>query len=282
MSRIRVFIIGLFMFAALASVLVAQDLKPEEIIAKHLDAIGKKATRDSLKTMLIGGRGSFEAKNPVVRGGGQAMVVSNPDNLYFMMTFKSNDYPFEKVGYFTDKVSIPFVNSGKRSLLGSFLAEHSKVLSDGLFGGVMSMKWPLMGSGNSKLRLRSLGTKKIDDKKVYAVDFLPSGSGSSDFNIKLYFDAETFRHVRSEYRREFLPGAATFGTSNQIAGSTLSLTENFSDFRTVEGLTLPYAYSVRFNSNTNAAMYENTWGITVVQYIFNQNLTPDFFTFDAK
>ena len=281
MSRIRVFIIGLFMFAALASVSVAQDLKPEEIIAKHLDAIGKKATRDSLKTMLIGGRGSFEAKNPVVRGGGQAMVVSNPDNLYFMLTFKSNDYPFEKVGYFTDKVSIPFVNSGKRSLLGSFLAEHSKVLSDGLFGGVMSMKWAFNGV-DKKLRMRSVGTKKVNDRKAYVIDFLPSGSGSSDFNIKLYFDAETFHHVRSEYRREFQAGAAVFGTQNQIASASLSLTEDFSDFRTVEGLTLPYAYSVRFNSNTNSAMYENTWGITVVQYIFNQNLTPDFFTFDVK
>ena len=281
MSRIRVFIIGLFMFAALASVSVAQDLKPEEIIAKHLDAIGKKTTRDSLKTMLIGGRGSFEAKNPVVRGGGQAMVVSNPDNLYFMMTFKSNDYPFEKIGHFGDKVSIPFVNAGKRSLLGSFLAENSKILSDGLFGGVMSMKWVFNGV-DKKLRMRSVGTKKVNDRKAYVIDFLPSGSGSSDFNIKLYFDAETFHHVRSEYRREFQAGAAVFGTQNQIASATLSLTEDFSDFRTVEGLTLPYAYSVRFNSNTNAAMYENTWGITVVQYIFNQNLTPDFFTFDVK
>ena len=48
------------------------------------------------------GISEFEAKVPLVKGGGKAIMVSDPNNLFFVMSLNSKEYPFEKVGYFGD------------------------------------------------------------------------------------------------------------------------------------------------------------------------------------
>ncbi|HEX3102415.1 MAG TPA: hypothetical protein VHQ01_11510, partial [Pyrinomonadaceae bacterium] len=243
---------------------------------------GTKEKRDSIKTLIARGASEFEANAPQVKGGGGAILVSNPDNLFFIMSFNSKEYPFEKVGYFGNKISLPNTPMGDRSLLGKFLAEHSKILTDGLFSGVMSLRWSLLSSEKRKAKIESAGTKKIDGRKVYVLDVNPTGTASSNLNMKLYFDSETFHHVRSEYRREIDAGNVTFGRPNQNGTSVLILTEDFSDFRDEDGLNLPHVYRVNFKANSNASVSENTWGMKVSQYFFNQLLAEDFFTFDAK
>src|SRR5687767_11785065 len=143
---------GLLFTASVSS----QDLTYQQIVEKHLDAFGSKEARAALKNLTIVGFSEFESVNPSVKGGGRAVVVSEPDNLLFAMSFNSRDYPFEKIGYFTDKVSIPLVNSGRRSLLGAFLTEHNNILTDGLFGGTMSARWPLSIFEKKKSKIRSL------------------------------------------------------------------------------------------------------------------------------
>ncbi|HMT07673.1 MAG TPA: hypothetical protein PKA82_06685 [Pyrinomonadaceae bacterium] len=273
-------IIAVFAVALLvANNISAQKLSAEDIIAKHLAAIGTAEKRAEVKTLIAAGASEFEASSPVVKGGGKAIVVSDPNNLFFLISLNSKEYPFEKVGYFNGKVDLPFINSGKRSLLGTFLAEHSKVLSDGLFGGVLSHRWSLAEKELPKLS--AAGSKKIDDRKAYAIEYLSSDLGT-DFTVRLYFDAETFHHVRSEYRREVVPNSPRVGRQNQITNSELTLTESFSEFKSVDGLTLPHRYSVTFASNSNTSVMENTWRILVQKYIVNQALAPDFFTFDIK
>lgn len=276
-------VLSVFLMAGVlfANSLFADEPKPAELISKHLDSIGKKDVRDALKTLMIVGSSLFESNAPVVRGGGRAVLVSDEGNLMYAMSFNSRDYPFEKIGFFDSKVNIPYVNSGKRSLLGAFVAEHSKVLSDGLFGGILSKRWPLHDIDKKKPKVRITGTKKIDGREAYVMDYIASGGGSTEFKIRLYFDAETFRHVRSEYQREIAAPTQRFGQQNQIASSSIILVEDFSDFRAFEGITLPYAYKATFTSNSNTTIYENTWGIKVEEVRPNQALQPGFFTFDT-
>ncbi len=260
----------------------AQNLTSDQIFEKHLESIGSKEKRGTLNTLIAAGLGEFESRRPLMKGGGKAVVVSDPANLYYMMGFNSNDYPFEKVGMFGNKISLPFISAGNRSLLGSFLNEHPKVLSDSLFCGSMSLRWITDVASNKKLKMKSAGLKKVDGRQLRAVDVLSSTLGSDDFKIRLYFDAENFRHVRSEYRREIHVERIVFGQQNQQASSRLDLTEEFSDFKEVDGLTLPYHYRVTFSSNSNAQMHENSWTIQVLNYFINQKLAADFFTFDLK
>ncbi len=279
--RKTIFLVATLSLAGLVSSAFTQDLKPEEIVAKHLDAIGKKEIRDGLKTLMAVGVSEFESRIPQVKGGGKAIVVSNPANLFFVISLNSKEYPFEKVGYFDGKINLPFISAGQRSLLGVFLNEHGKVLSEGLFGGSMSLRWVMLAPEQRRARLKAAGVKKIEGNKLYALDYSPSGGGSDEFKIRLFFD-EKFNHVRSEYKREIQRGQGTFGQQNQQGNARIELTETFADFRTVDGLTLPYSYRVSFLSNSNTSVNENIWGIKVSQYYINQQLQPDFFTFDTK
>lgn len=268
--------------AALVSMTHAQNLKPQEVIAKHLDAVGKKEARDGLKTLMAVGLSEFQSKLPTIKGGGKVVVVSNADNFFFLMSLNSKEYPYEKIGFFKDKISLPFVTSGARSPLGGFIAEHEKVLSDGLFGGVLSSRWALYDPEVRKARITSGGTKKIDDRKVHVLQYFTSDGGSTEFKIRLYFDAETFNHVRSEYYHEINPSQDRFGTLGRQAGLRLVLTEDFSDFKSVDGLTLPHSQKIKFLSSSNSGVFEYMWSIRVAQFRFNQKLAPDFFTFDAQ
>lgn len=268
--------------AIISSGLAAQNPKPDEIISKHLDAIGKKEMRDALKTLMAVGSSEFESKLPTIKGGGKALVTSNTGNLMFLMSLNSKEYPFEKVGYFSDKINLPYTTAGARSPLGAFIAEHGKILTDGLFSGSMSLRWALLDPDKRKAKITSGGTKKINGRKVYVLEYFPSNGGSSEFSIRLYFDIETFNHVRSEYIHEINPKEDTFGTLGRQGGTRLILTEDFSDYRIVDGFTLPYSYKVDYSTNSNQGVYEYKWGFKVTQYYPNQKLAPDFFTFDTK
>lgn len=282
MKIIQAFALCLFATGLSSSIALAQNLKPEEIVAKHLDSIAKKDVRDGLKTLMAVGASEFESKSPIVRGGGKAIVVSNTENLFFVISLNSKEYPYEKVGFFSGKASLPYINAGTRSLLGLFIAEHEKILSDGLFNGSMSLRWALLDVEKRKAKIKAAGTKKIGDRKAYVLDYFPASGGSNEFTIRLFFDSETFHHVRSEYRREVIRGQGVFGQANQQANAVLLFTEDFSDFKTIDGITLPHSYKVDFVSNSNTSANENIWRIRVDQYYFNQKLAPDFFTFDVK
>ncbi len=276
------YILSLFVaIAAIAVPVAAQDLKPDEIIAKHLDSIGKKEARESLKTLMAVATSEFESRVPLVKGGGKAVVVSDPGNLFFIISLNSKEYPFEKIGHFNGKTSLPFISAGNRSLLGTFLKEHDKILSSGLFAGSMSLRWFLSVADRNGVKLRSAGMKTVDGKKLYAIDCFLPGSGSDDFKVRIFFD-DSFRHVRTEYKREVVRGQGTFGQANQQANARVELTEVFSDFKTVAGLTMPYTYRVTFSSNSNSTTNENMWGVNISEYYLNQKLQPDFFTFDPK
>lgn len=282
MSKLKLLVFFSLAATIFAGIVQAEELKLDEVIDKHVNAIGKKDVRGLIKNRLITGANEFNSKLPVVKGGGKALVVSDKDNLFFLLSLNSKEYPFEKIGYFKDKVSLPFVTAGTRSPLGAFLSDHGKLLDSGLFMGSMSARWILLEPARYGGKLILGGTKKIDGRKAYVIEFYPSDGASSEFTIRLYIDAENFNHIRSEYRHEISPKQDTFGTLGRQAGAKLDLTEDFTDFRTVEGITAPYSYKCKFGTSSNSGTFEYTWAITVGGYFYNQNLAADFYSFDPK
>ncbi|MGB2750784.1 MAG: hypothetical protein WBC19_01900 [Pyrinomonadaceae bacterium] len=282
MSKLRslvFFSIVTFVFAGIAQ---AQELKLDEVIEKHVNAIGKQEARGLIKNRLITGVNEFNSKLPVVTGGGKAIVVSDKDNFFFLLSLNSKEYPYEKIGYFKDKVSLPFVTAGARSPLGAFLADHSKLLDSGLFMGSMTARWILLDPTRYGGRMVLGGTRKIDGRKAYVIEFYPADGASSEFTLRLFIDAESFNHIRSEYRHDISPRQDTFGQLGRQAGAKLELIEDYSDFRTVEGITAPYSYKCKFGSSSQSGTFEYSWSIKVAGYFYNQNLAADFYTFDAK
>jgi hypothetical protein len=271
-----VFLLNLYVFSV-----NAQELKAEEIISKHLDSIGTKEKRGEIKNRLAAGRSEFESKLPSRKTGGKAIFVSDANNLFFVSSFNSQEYPFEKIGFFNGKANLPFVTSGTRSPLGAFIADHNIILSDGLLTGSISETWTLLNTRDRKGIFKSAGTKKIDGRETYVLNYFPKG-GSSEFTVKLFFDSQNFRHVRTEYRRTIAPKDQPFGTLGVQSGVKISLIEDFGDFKNAGDLTLPHSYKIHYMTDSNSGTYEYDWGFKVTQYLFNQNLDANFFTFEDQ
>jgi hypothetical protein len=268
--------------AAAAVPAKAQSLKAPEIIKRHLDSIGPAQLRASLKNHLVVGRSSFGSKFPERKTTGKALIVSQGTDLMFTTSFMSQEYPYEKIGYFNEKISLPFVTAGARSPLGAFIADHETMMSNGLFTGVISTAWPFAEGRKLKGRMEAGGIKKIDGRRAYVIDYFPSSAASSEYTIKLYFDAETFQHIRTEYRHVIAPQQDPFGVLGRQTGVKLGVTENFSDFKAVDGLTFPHAYKINYITDSNSGTYEYEWGVTITDYYFNQKLEPTFFSFDSQ
>src|SRR4029079_3899018 len=122
------------------------------------------------------------------------------------------------------------------------------------------------------------GTRKIDGKTLHMVGYKPQ-KGSPDLKVTLYFDPETFRHIRTEY--EFQIGARMGVGPNQstkIPESRYSLTEEFEDFRAVDGLMEPYKYKIQLSIQASMANTIVDWSISFNQIVLNQPVEDNVFT----
>jgi hypothetical protein len=273
----RIIFAGIVLAAA-AGAVMAQDMTIDALLTKHLDSIGTKDKRDAAQSRIARGISTFESKLPQKVADGKAILVTDPNNLYFISAFNSKEYPFEKIGLFSNKVSLPYITAGTRSPLGAFIADHNGLLNDGLFGGTISSLWGLQ-SPKGKLEIK--GKKKIDGKDTYVVNYYPKGGGA-EFTVKMYFDAVTFQHVRTEYKNTIDAKHREIGVMGEQTGSTISLTEIFGDYRDESGLMLPHTYKIQYLTDSNSGTYEYDWSLNIGQYFFNQKLAPNFFSFDEQ
>jgi hypothetical protein len=234
----------------------AQDKKltPEELIARHLDSIGTAEARSKASSRVAGGETKFIARiGGSANVDGQAMMVSSGAKLRFGIKLPLNDYPGEDMAFDGERAATGLLPQGRRSRLSAFFSSQNLPLKEGLIGGTLSTAWPLLRLDQAQPKLDYRGLKKVDGRQLHEVGYRPR-KGSSDLKVSLFFDPETFRHVRTRYSFEI---GATIGTrenSNQNTESYYSLTEDFDDFRAVDELTLPHKYKLQLSiQGTSAA-----------------------------
>jgi len=146
------------------AVSVAEKMKPEEIIAKHLEAVGASETRESVKTRIISGTVVATFRAPGTgQVNGLTVLASEGEKNLLGMTFgtSNNNYPQEKLGFDGNDVTASYLRPGVRSPLGNFLLTHKVVVKQGLIGGVLSQSWPLFDLAGKKPKLEYAGTKKL-------------------------------------------------------------------------------------------------------------------------
>ena len=282
----------------------AADLKPEEIVAKHLDSIGTSSAR-AAKTrvvegpvtyrILVGGAGNLD---------GKSVLVSQDQKLHFMMKLNNNLYRGEQFIFDGDRDEISFSTANQtRSQFGEFVRVQDVVLREGLLGGVLSTAWPLYNLDNRKAKLSYEGVKKIDGKDLIALRYQPKKS--TDADILLYFDPQTFHHVETVYsvrirgqlgnidpqlaNAQAVPenniGRGPQGDYNVTAPATggvvgqtnetatarqqetrYRLEEHFDSFEAFNGLTLPTHYTIQFSQELgNGRTTLSEWAIVASQ-----------------
>lgn len=249
----------------------AQDkMKPEEIAAKHLESMGSAEQRapsrsrtaigTSLMSLRSGGTG---------QANGPALIASKDNTMLINATFESPDYPFERIIYDGNKLVVKQFRPGTRSPIGEFFLSYDEIFKEGIIGGTLSSSWAFLHLDDNKPKLRYDGTDKIGERKVYKIRYEPRKN--SDLKIKLFFDAENFRHIRTEYERVI---AAQMGANPQDSASQketrFKIVENFSDFVSAAGLTLPQKYTIEYTiiSRNNSLVID--WTFEFKKFAFNQ------------
>lgn len=278
------FLIFVIFSSVTAAPLAPDKMKPEELVAKHLASIGPADALAAIKSRIIVGNATATTRlNAVKELTGPAQLASEGDRVLLAMIFNSTGYPYEKAGYDGEKLTLAlWKTTGKRSALGDFLAAQDAVFKQGLIGGVLSSAWPLLNLSSKNPRLSYGGTKKINDRQVHELKYSPRKGGGS-LQISLYFDAETFRHVRTEY--QYAISARMGATPEQSISqqeSRYKLEEEFSDFKTEGALTMPHTYRLRLTNQVPTGTQVIEWTVNFSQFVFDQEIGAEAFNVSAS
>ncbi len=264
---------------------IAQEVKKltaEEVVASHLESIGTADARAAFKSVVAQGAvtvnirvgGSGQGK------GGAVMASQGPMSLMGFI-FGPQEYSNEKMAFNGQKLTLGELRPGVRTPFGGFLLTHEVLFREGLLGGTLTTAWPLLDLNERKAKVRYLGTKNIKDRKAYVLGYEPRNG--SNLEIKLYFDAQTFQHVRSEYQEE--TQAATTSRPEDAAKQKVTrvkLTEEFSDFRQEKNLTLPHTYKIQLTFDTENNPLLEDWVVTLTQFLFGKTLDAKQFDLTAQ
>jgi hypothetical protein len=251
------------------------SMNPEDLVARHLDAIGSKEARAAAKTRVVQGTAVYRI---LVGGGnvaqGKTGLVSDGRKLRFMMKFPT-DYRGETFVYNGDAVKIAFSNTNQSlSPLAGFVTAYDAIVRDSLLGGVLSTGWALSDLADRKAKLVYEGLKKVDGRPAHQLRYAPRKH--TDAEIRLYFDAETFRHVKTVYSVSVGSNVgATITSSVDVRAERSSLEERFSDFKMVDGLTLPTHWNLQFTRELpNGSTTLSEWDLKEDQITHNVGLDP--------
>lgn len=249
-------------------------LSAEEIINKHVASLGP-GKPEALTSRVLVGTGEFSSKVRPEKVGGPVQFASSGNKLLLALIFNANNYPYDKIGFDGKDLFVATLPGGGYSPLDTFLKSNKIIVRRGFFGGVLSQSWPLL-TRDKEVKFEAAGTSKVDNKSSYKLKVTFSGIG--DVSIVLYFEQETFRHLRSEYF--YRTGQLTTPNPNrpgQIGGTTpesYTLTENFSNFTKVDDFVLPMSYSLVYESQAGKAL---NWTINFTQVYNNQTIDDAVF-----
>ncbi|HZE72081.1 MAG TPA: hypothetical protein VE135_21440 [Pyrinomonadaceae bacterium] len=252
-------------------------LKPEEVVAKHLESIGPAEKRAAVMTRIIAGSSLVIFRTvPTGQAAGRAVLASEGIKNLIGMSFQSPVYPREQLGFNGKSFVAAFITPGVRSALGNFLMTHDLVFRQGLMGGVLSSSWPLLDLAVRDARLEYAGTKEINNYTMHELRYLPRGG--SDLQIRLYFDSQTFRHLRTEYERVIPAPLDTRDYVNvQEREIRYKMIEEFSVFKNESGLKLPHIYKIKLSVDARAGTFQGEWEINLTQFTFNDKIDPNSF-----
>jgi hypothetical protein len=283
----RSFASSLIFVCLLTSALCAQKMTAEELISKHLDSIGTVEKRAEIKNQLLLSDLEFSFKGSATPVKGRAIILSEGTKSLWGMNLTSNDYPQDRFGFDGKETRVGYSKPGVRSVLGGFILSYKELLNEGLLGGTLVSSWALLNAESKKPKLSFEGTKKIDGKETYVITYAPKNG--SDLSIKMYFDQKTFRHVRSEYNRVIAARQGGLDTSANQSADRYRLVEDFSNFQTVSGLTIPKTYKILYSyagtslqQSQQFANRELEWTFNVTNISTNQPLESNSFDIDAK
>jgi hypothetical protein len=281
--RPRIALVALFLSAA-SSRLSGAEMKVEDVVARHLDSIGTAEARSAAKTRLVQGTSRFKI---ALTGGGElpgaSALLSEGRKAVVMIKLANGDYRGEQFVTDGDKVYVAATaSSHRRTSFGEFVHSQDQIVREGLMGGTLTTAWALLNLDANKPKLSYNGLKKINGAEVYEISY--HSRKKDDLTVHLYFDKDTYRHVITTYAVTLASGLAPNSGVTDITQTAkqketrYTIEEQFNDFRTADGLTLPSKYVIHFTQELQdgtTEVYE--WDITADEVSNNVGLDPKNF-----
>ena len=291
LSKTKVFLPFVVLVAVSFCILPARagdKLKPEELVAKHLESIGSAEARARVNGTRI--KGSCSVAVRLCGEGqvdGQVVMASTDAANLINMSFEAAAYGQEALRYDGKKFATSQLKPGSRTCLAQFFLENEVLFREGLVGGVLTESWSLLNVAERNPKLEYSGLKKIGDKQLHALKYNPRKG--SDLKITLYFDAESFRHVRSDYSRTVYPSEQRRiagggpglppAQSQQASPTRIEAYEEFADFKEESGLNLPHTYKFHLSIQSEVRPAVVDWVFNLTDYSFASPLDAADFTF---
>ena len=274
-------------FAVMIALILTSGLAPaqekkltlDELIAQHLDSIGSVQARAFPKNRVI--TGTVKLVNRIGEAStldGDSAIASSGVKLRYSMRFPAPQYPGEQLGFDGSKVLTGFLPGGHRSDLSLYLEQQNAPLKEGLLGGTLSTAWTMLRLDQLKPRLEYKGLKKVEGRQLHEVSYR-SQKGSPDLKVSLFFEAETFRHVRTEYEFK-VPARLGSGPNDsaRLQEDYYKLVEDFDDFRATDGLMVPRKYRLQLQVQTSRGSNLLDYNVAVEQVLHNQALDDQIFS----
>jgi len=242
-------------------VLAAEKLKPEEVIRRHLEAVG--AAEAGVSPRSIAGSCALRTLASQVLGVlvGRFRFDSAADGSALTMQFPSDRYPKESFVFDDGRPEVGFAQPGRRSGLARFVAANPIMLTEGLLGGVLNASWPLFNLAEGGARAKYDGLKKVEGREVHRLSYR-ARKGQGDLGVFLFFEPDTFRHVGSLYKTSQSQSMGTrLEQSSTMNDVYFQVQEGFSDWKAVNGVILPATWTIQYQilADTNESWkYELT------------------------
>jgi hypothetical protein len=279
---LRASAIAFLVFALFSGGVWAADFTAEDVVAKHLQSIGTASARAAMKSRVVQSGATYR----ILQGGsgaidGKSVFASEGSKTDFLLKINANGFLGEQFICDGDHTSVAGTYPDKtRSEFGTFVFTQDVILSENLLGGVWSVNWPLLDLASHKASLHAEGTKKIDGKQLLALRYQPKKR--TDLDIFLYFDPQTYQHIMTVYKLE-ASNSLVGGETAQAGKSTrrYQIQERFSDFRTVDGITLPNHYDIHYTIETENGFTKSVeWEIRALNIA--NNISIDARSFQPK
>jgi hypothetical protein len=281
----------------------AQETKitADELVAAHLKSIGTPEAIKAIKSRVVSGVAAvrfIQGASGSYNDGG-FVFASEPDRLGLVMKFNATEYPIEYFAYDGHSVTVANIKPGQKSPVAEFIDRFNGFVKEGLLGGTLSVAWPLLNLKEKKAELKC-SEGSLDGKPVYEVEYRPK-KPIGDLKIKLFFDKETFQHIRTEYNvstssdMSATRGAVSSGSilnstpsttemapratiMDNIANSYYKLVEKFGNFQKAGDLTLPYSYTIEYEIQGQRSSFLANWSMRASgQFTNNGQIGAEFF-----
>lgn len=252
-----------------ADALVVDDkptLSGEEIINKYLEAAGGKQAMTKFKSRVALGTFNYEGE-PEAK---MAIMSEAPNRVAAVYVLRAYDW---RLVYAAGSIIIRPQFPRQVSVIED---KYREMLSSGLmFNGITL--YNLLTAPGPDVKFAAKGMKKVKGRQAHVVE-VRRGKESA---MRLYFDAENFMWVRTDFgRAEVTRQMRTFTNDvvNQGASETgVDFYVETSDFREVDGVKLPYRVEMVITSPILREKSVGTLVGNIKEYKHNVPIDPKMF-----